>query len=62
MACIRYPYAVKCGGVYYAPHALIEVKNAQEHLERGAVEVNPPLAVERRTEAPERPKKRASGK
>jgi len=62
MTCVQYPYAVKCGGVYYAPHALIEVESAQPHLERGAVEVKRPSDDGRRTEATERPKKRAAGK
>lgn len=40
MATIKYPYAVKYGGVDYKPGAVIEVDNATEHVKRGAKEVD----------------------
>lgn len=39
MAIVKYPFAVKCGGVDYKPGAIIEVQNAEEHIAQGAVEV-----------------------
>lgn len=39
MAIVKYPFAVKCGGVDYKPGAMIEVQNAEEHIAQGAVEV-----------------------
>ena len=39
MTAVKYPYAVKYGGVDYKPNAVIEVENVAEHLKRGAVEI-----------------------
>ena len=48
MTAVKYPFAVKYGGVDYKPGAVIEVENAAEHVKRGAKEIEVKRASGRR--------------
>lgn len=64
---IKFPHAVKIGGIIYAPYAVISVQNASEYLEMGAVLVEEKKLVQNEishTEAEpiEKPKKNKKSK
>ncbi len=54
MTAVKYPFAVKYGGIDYKPGSVIEVENAAEHIRRGAKEIEVKRGPgRRRTETPD---------
>lgn len=49
MGTVKYPFRVKCNGVYYAPGEIIEVANVEKAVEQGAEAVEkPPTGQEKK--------------